>query len=67
MMGYLDEADGAPGSSMTYDEHHGALDTTWVNRWKGLEARSRLYVRGSPQQAEDLNKLFTPPPHSSRC
>lgn len=42
----VDVADDIPTSAVTDDELCGALDTTWVNRWKRLEVRSRLCGRG---------------------
>ena len=62
LMKSFDVADEISVSEVTPEQLHGALDTTWVNRWKGLEVRSRLCVRGCFQQVEDLDKLFASTP-----
>lgn len=47
-----------PASSVAAEDAHGALDTTWVNIWNGLEVSSTLCIRGCFQVLEGLNKLF---------
>ena len=55
-------ADLVPASSLSPEERAGALDFTWVHRWKGSEIRSRLCVRGFKQFIADIDDVYASTP-----
>ena len=55
MMSDFDVADVVPASALTEDQIAKTLEFTWVRRWKGMDIRSRLCVRGFKQWIKDLD------------
>ena len=62
MMADFDVADVVPTSALAEARITKSLDFTWVRRWKGMDKRSRLCVRGFKQWIKDLDDTFASTP-----
>ena len=41
---------------------NGAIDSRWVQRWKGIEIKSRLVAKGYTEKIEDLDDVYASTP-----
>ena len=62
MMADFDVADVVPTSALTEDQITNTLNFTGVHRWKVIDIRSRLCVRGFKEWIKNLDDIFASTP-----
>ena len=62
MMADFDVADVVPIAALTTEQTTSSLDFTWVHRWKCVDMRSRLCVRGFKQWIKDQDDRLAATP-----
>ena len=58
IMSDFDVAHVVPTSAWTEDQHANMLEFTWVGRWKSMDIRSRMCVKGFKHWTKDLDDTF---------